>query len=255
MELNYYKQYYDMERQHWWFIARERIICEHITKLKNEQLQGRALRILNIGCGTGRSTEYLMQFGEVVSLEYDQFCCQYTRDRTGLDIINGSITELPFETKSFDLVVAYDVIEHVEDDNLAMREMKRVCNDGGIVMVTVPAFMSLWGQHDVINHHYRRYQVNRIKELFITQGDQGKLLFSSYFNTYLFLPILAVRKLTNLWHKISPPKEKKSDFDSVQTGFINNWLEKLMHSENGRMLKGKSWPFGVSIIGYWHKKV
>ena len=199
MQHDYYTAYYDLERQHWWFVARENIIRNYIKKLISEaHLKSTNLKILNVGCGPGRSSQYLSEFGETVSIEYDKYCCEFASEKTGLKIINGSITELPFEDRSFDLVCAFDVIEHVEEDQLAVSEMKRVAKENGIIFITVPTFMSLWSHHDVINHHFRRYRLNEIETLFNFKKD-GTKIFGSYFNFFLFLPIFAVRTIGNLF--------------------------------------------------------
>ena len=187
MQQDYYKEYYDLERQNWWFLAREKIISNFIQKLIiDKTLKNQDLKILNVGCGPGRSSEYLSSFGNVVSIEYDKECCDFAAEKTGLEIINGSITALPLEDDSFDLVCAFDVIEHVENDQLAVSEMKRVTKKNGLVYITVPAFMSLWSHHDVINHHYRRYKLNEIKKIY-KQQNQGEILFNYYFNFFLFV--------------------------------------------------------------------
>ncbi len=253
MELEYYKQYYELERYHWWFKARERIIMQHIQALIKEKTLPAQLKILNVGCGTGRSSEYLSQYGKVTSVEYDKFCCEFTTQKTGLEIINGDITQLPFANNEFDLVCAFDVIEHVEDDKKAMEEMKRVCKPDGVVFITVPAFQSFWGQHDVINHHFRRYRLSEIKTLFNQVNQKGKIIFGSYFNFYLFIPIGIVRQISNLINKLMPPQQAKSDFESIPTGFANAALEKLMYSENVFLSQKIALPFGVSILCYWQK--
>lgn len=253
MNHEYYKEYYDLERNHWWFVARERIISNYIRRLiQKEQLYDKNLNILNIGCGPGRSSEYLSQFGKVTSVEYDKFCCEFASQKTGLEIINGSITELPFAETSFDLVCAFDVIEHVENDQLAVTEMKRVVKKNGVVFITVPAYMSLWSHHDVINHHFRRYKLPEIKKLFLT-GNDGKMIFSSYFNTFLFPPIYAFRKLSNLFKTGEKRAGSGSDFEAFKPGLLNNVLFAIMHLETKFINKNISFPFGVSILYTWKK--
>ena len=72
-------------------------------------------------------------------------------------MIDGSVLEMPFADDSFDLAVSLDVIEHLEDDLGALRELRRVVAPGGALLVTVPAYQWLWSGHDEINHHHRRY--------------------------------------------------------------------------------------------------
>ncbi|RTY95913.1 class I SAM-dependent methyltransferase [Flavobacterium sp. GT3R68] len=253
MQHEYYKEYYDLERQHWWFVAREKIISNYIKKLiSQKKLQKQDLKILNVGCGTGRSSEYLATFGHVVSIEYDQFCCEFASEKTGLEIINGSITELPFADNSFDLVCAFDVIEHVEDDQLAVSEMNRVARDNGILFITVPAFMNLWSHHDVINHHFRRYKLEQVEKLFKKLGT-GEKIFSSYFNFFLFPPIFAFRSLSNLLKSGKKRSGSGSDFEAFKPGLLNSFLQSIMLFESKFINSNIKLPFGVSILYTWKK--
>lgn len=252
MQQDYYKEYYNYERQHWWFVAREKLIIQaiksHVLTPKNKV----SLRILNIGCSTGRSSEYLAQFGEVTSLEYDQECCEFTTQKTGLQIINGSITELPFEDKSFDLVCAFDVVEHVEDHEKAVQEMKRVADRNGILFITVPAFMSLWSHHDEVNYHFRRYKIKQVHNLFSSKND-GKKIYSTYFNFLLFIPILLFRKASNIFKFGDKRKGAGSDFESYNNSFLNKILFIIMHFERFFIKNKITLPFGVSLLYLWKK--
>jgi len=253
MQHDYYKEYYELERKHWWFVAREKIISNFINKNIAHQGQNtKTLRILNVGCGPGRSSEYLSQFGQVTSIEYDKFCCEFAAQKTGLEIIHGSITELPFEENSFDLVCAFDVIEHVEDDALAVSELKRVVKNDAHILITVPAFMSLWSHHDVINHHFRRYKLAEIKRLFDKENN-GKMLFSSYFNFFLFTPIYAFRMVSNMLKSGAKRTGSGSDFEAFTPGIFNTFLFHLMKFESKFLNNKIKLPFGVSILYSWKK--
>lgn len=253
MQQDYYKEYYNYERQHWWFVAREKLI---INTIKSHVLLTSTckvnLKILNIGCSTGRSSEYLAQFGEVTSLEYDKECCDFTTQKTGLQIINGSITELPFEDKSFDLVCAFDVIEHVEDHEKAVEEMKRVADKNGVLFITVPAFMSLWSHHDEVNYHFRRYKIKEVNDLFCKKSD-GVKMYSTYFNSLLFLPILLFRKASNIFKFGDKRKGAGSDFESYNNSFLNKILFNIMHFEKIFIKNKITLPFGVSLLYLWKK--
>ena len=253
MQHDYYKEYYDLERQHWWFVAREKIISNYLKKLiATEIVKKQDLKILNVGCGPGRSSQYLSSFGEVTSIEYDKECCEFASERTGLQIINGSITALPFQDEMFDLVCAFDVIEHVEDDQLAVSEMKRVAKKEGVIFITVPTFMSLWSHHDVINHHFRRYQLAQIEKLF-TASKNGNVIFSSYFNFFLFPLIYLVRKISNLLQFNKKRPGSGSDFEAFKPGFLNNVLFNIMYFESKFINNNIKLPFGVSLLYTWKK--
>ena len=250
MNKDYYKEYYHLEREHWWFKARSKIIESHV-----EQLIGgfTNAKILNVGVATGATSMMLTRFGEVTSLEYDKDCCQFLKEQLNFDVIQGSVTELPFEDQRFDLVCAFDVIEHVADDSLALHEMVRVCKPGGRIVVTVPAFMSLWSEHDEINHHFRRYTKESLQSLF-EQSDQGQINYTSYFNSILFLPIFAARTVSNLLSSKKKQKESlKSDFSKFKTGMLNNILYRIFLAENFVLKKRRTFPAGVSILLSWVK--
>lgn len=248
MDKAYFKEYYIQERQHWWFLARKKILEGQVQQLfasKNKE----PLRILNIGIATGATSEMLANYGEVTSLEYDKDCCEFVKDALKIPVIHGSILELPFDNESFDLVCAFDVIEHVEDDQLAVNEMKRVCRKDGIAFVTVPAFMSLWSDHDLINHHFRRYISDELKALFKSSGE---ILYQSYFNSILFPAIYLARKLSNLLSK-KGKNAPKSDFNKFKPGILNNILYRIFISEKFFLNRKWQLPVGVSIMLVWKK--
>jgi SAM-dependent methyltransferase len=251
MEPAYYDEYYRNEREHWWFRARESILRRQMERMISIGRIPSRPRILNIGAATGRSSQWLGDLGDVVSLEYDGDCCRLTRERTGLEIVEGTILDLPWESDSFDVVCAFDVIEHVEDDAGAVSEMKRVCRKNGILFVTVPASPLLWSEHDEINHHFRRYRIGELKDLF--KGCD--LLLCSGFNSVLFVPIAAHRVIRRMVDRLVGERSRplKSDFSRSQFSALSGLLETIFRSESLWLSRGIGLPWGVSamIIASW----
>lgn len=239
MDKNYYPEYYELERTNWWFLARMEIIRTQVQKIAKN---AKNLKILNIGVSTGASSQMLREFGEVVSIEYDQFCVDFINAKTDLNVQQGSILELQYSNNQFDLVCAFDVIEHVEDDQKAVDEMYRVCKHKGYVLITVPAFMFLWSKHDEVNHHFRRYTHSQLVALNTSQ----KTVFSTYFNSILFIPIAAVRLLG----KIIPFKREGSgsDFGLIKMNWLNKLFYHIFLSENTMLRNRVKIPFGVSVF-------
>jgi SAM-dependent methyltransferase len=248
MDARYYVEYFALEREHWWFRARRNILAAQVAKL-TAGTGGRA-RILNVGAALGASTDMLSSYGRVVSLEYEKDCCEFVARKFGSTFVNASITELPFPAESFDLVCAFDVIEHVADDLLAVRELMRVCKPGGAVAVTVPAFMLLWSHHDVVNHHHRRYRVRQLMRLF---GSSGRVVYASYFNSLLFPIIVAVRvaakALPGRWIR----RGAGSDFTLVSNSAVDAFCYRILDTENIWLRRGWRVPFGVSAFLAWRR--
>mgnify|MGYP006285755559 CR=1 FL=1 len=244
MDPAYYGEYYRNEREHWWFRARESILRGQLRRARRSGRMPDKARILNIGAATGRSSEWLGEFGDVTSLEYDSDCCRMTRERTGLDIVEGSILELPWDDQSFDLACAFDVIEHVEDHALAAREMTRVVRSGGMLFVTVPACGFLWGEHDAINHHFRRYDLQQLRSLF----RDCDIVTCCGFNSVLFAPIAAHRLTRRLIDMVRPPRggALRSDFARSRFPILDPLLELLFRSERAWLDFGYGPPWGVS---------
>lgn len=246
MDKQYYKEYYHLERKHWWFKARmeilESLFEKHIALSDNKKL-----KILNVGVATGATSIMLGKFGEVTSLEYDKDCCDFLAETVGIHAINASLTELPFENEEYDVVCAFDVIEHIEDDRLAISEIYRVLKKEGIVYLAVPAFQSLWSNHDVVNHHFRRYKMKDFTQK--AKDERFEIIRKTYFNFILFPPIFFFRILANAFKRKQKVETAGSDFDYFNgNGFLNKLLYKLFKTENFFLKRGFNFPFGVSAL-------
>jgi SAM-dependent methyltransferase len=240
MNNRYVQEYSKIETTHWWFCVRRDIIMQVLRRYVQKD---RTLHILNIGIAGGASSKWLSELGNVTSVENDPLFLEYLSSQH-LPVTNASITDLPFADDSFDLVCAFDVIEHVEDDTKAVDEMFRVCKPNGKICVTVPAFHMLWGTHDEINGHKRRYVYSSLKKLF--QGKQNRLLYRTYFNSFLFLPIFLLRKIAGLFTKKNADTD--SDFSYFkQNSFLNKILKVIFGIEVG-LLRFMKFPFGVSLL-------
>jgi SAM-dependent methyltransferase len=249
MDRKYFQEYFFLERNHWWFRVRTSIICDHLRKtIFKDDIS----RILNVGVATGASSAMLNQFGQVVSTEYDEVISTMTKKRLGIPIINCSVDNLPFENNLFDFVCAFDVIEHVEDDLEAINEMKRVCKNGGIICITVPAFMMLWSHHDVVNNHYRRYRSRDLLRLF-DSDNSGQVIHMTYFNTILFPLILIFRLLSRLLPDSISRHGAGSDFTILSNENPINRVLFLIFSLERLILKKFTFNLGTSILFSWRK--
>ena len=252
MDRAYYAEYYFLERNHWWFVIRSKILDATINKTLTSK---RNLSILNIGVATGATNYILENYGNVTSIEYDKECADFTYQDSGKPILVASIEELPFKNNTFDIVCAFDVIEHVENDRKSVFEMHRLCNPGGNIFITVPAYMILWSNHDEVNQHLRRYQLKDIILLFKNTEVDGYEIHKTYFNTILFPFILCFRLMSSLIPDQLIRSGAGSDFTIVNNeSLINKILFQIFNFER-LILKKLTFRFGTSILYAWGKKV
>lgn len=243
MRQDYYQDYYYLERKNWWFLARKEILRDQVEKIFNGK---KHLKVLNVGSALGASTIMLQEFGTVTSVEYNKECCDFVKQELGMDVINGSITELPFEDNQFDLVCAFDVVEHVQEDALAIKELHRVCMCGGYTFTTVPTFRFMWSEHDDINEHIRRYTMKEFLNLF--DPKVAAIHFTSYFNFWLFFPVAAFRVFSTFLRKGKKNKKAKSDMGKIHGGFVAAALKNIFKSETHLLKRGVKFPIGVSLM-------
>ena len=242
MDKSYLEQYGDLENNHWWFVVRRKIILQTMRRFIAGQ-PATAISILNAGAASGVSSKWMSDLGRVVSLENEPLFVASLREQQ-MKVIEASIDDIPLGDNIFEVVCAFDVIEHIKDDRKAVEELLRVCKPGGLLFLAVPAFNSIRGNHDVINGHYRRYTRSGIKALLDQQSVT--ILYSSYFNTILFIPIFLYRKIQRVFNH--PARTMKADFDFQKTNRVTNTFFKLLFGMEVFLLKYFRLPYGVSLI-------
>jgi len=244
MKSDFYEEYFHHENTHWWFRWRFDLIGDVVGSLTKGKSD---VKILDAGCGTGQMTKLLEGYGEAVGLDLAPEAINYAKIRGVKNLVQGSITEPPFEPGSFDLVVSLDVIEHVDNDMQILAGLRDIVRPGGHLVVTVPAFQMLWSEHDEINHHKRRYRVPQLRHLVQEAGFEVSRI--TYCNTALYLPVLALRKGKTLLRKLrgtSTTPNPESDLVFYPKP-VNEALYQIMRLEN-RIMRGRNLPFGVSIL-------
>lgn len=236
MDAGFYKTYFEIEKNHWWFRVRRNIILSLIKKYKISK----TAKIFDFGCGSGYTVGYLQKLGyDVSGSDTSQEAIKFGRKEgiKNLQIVESG-TMPP--NSSFDLILALDVIEHIKDDAGAIKALERALKPGGMFIITAPAYQWMWGVQDKVAHHFRRYNMGTLLRLF--EDTNLSVLKRSYFNTFLFLSIAAVR----LAGKLFKTKDRESDFD------INNRLANavfyFIFNLESKLLRFFNFPFGVSIL-------
>ncbi len=225
-----------VERFHWWFVTRRRLL--HSILLSLNVTKNRVC--LEVGCGTGANLRTVMTSGFYgIGLDRSFYALSLLKRNENLPLLAGDLNDLPIKTKSIGLVIAADVLEHLEDDAKGIIESYRVLSKGGVLIITVPAFNFLWGIQDVVTGHKRRYSREEIKGKLKAAGFD--ILKSSYFNFFLFFPIFIARRIIQLLGlKIRSENEVNSP--------MLNFILKTVFSLEPYLLKYFSFPFGVSIL-------
>lgn len=195
-------------------------------------------RILDAGCGTGGNLGRYAQIGETRGVDPSPEAVGCCRERGFESVLQAGLEDLPFADDSFDLIVSTDVIEHIDAEQEALRELLRVTVPGGTMVLTVPAYMWMWTEEDDNLHHKRRYTRKRLLMAASRAGWKPQL--TTYFNSLLLPAVATVRALP------SRGKERKSDMERTPKA-LNEPLSWPMRLEAHAIRAGLKLPAGVSI--------
>ena len=238
MEDELLDEYAHAAEGHWWFAARRRILASVVEPLLDA---GRPQLMLDAGTGSGGMGPLLERYGRLVGVDVSRHLLGLARPRIER-LAAASLVALPFRAQVFDAMFACDVLEHVADETAALGELRRVARPDGRLVLTVPAFGFLWGEHDEVNHHYRRYTRARLAAVLDATGWRALRL--SYFNTLLFLPIAGIRLAAGQRRSAEPPH---SDLAWRLPRIVNTALETIFASER-HLMRHVDLPFGVSLL-------
>jgi SAM-dependent methyltransferase len=239
MDRDYERQTHQAEDRHWWYRGRRTVLDGVIAGLELPT----PARVLDAGCGSGRNMIELSRLGSVTGVELSETSVTLARQRDAGEVISGSVLEMPFPDDSFDLAVSLDVIEHLEDDLTALRELRRTVAQGGALLVTVPAYQWLWSGHDEINHHHRRY-TRRTLQLVAEQAGWTQVR-TTYFNS-LLLPIAILLRVLD---RVNRAKTTESSLDLWIPPAPVNWLlERPLALEAALIGRGGRIPAGLSLL-------
>lgn len=194
MQTAEYARNYAFEEHYWWFVGRRKLILQ--TLLPLVQRLG-AARLLDIGCGTGYTLSALGEHTQAFGLDIAGEALGFSKDR-GLDrLVQATALDLPFLDDSLDAITALDVLEHLDDDEAALREWHRACRPGGYLVLNVPAIRSLWSGEDHVSQHRRRYTRAELAEKVADAGFAVRrityantLLLPAVFGTILYYRLL-----------------------------------------------------------------
>ena len=241
MNTEEYANLHRLDREHWFYRGKRAIVrhwIERYLRLERNDL------LIDAGCGTGTWLEEMGQACQVIGLDDHAESIALARPRVealGGQVLQTALDRVDLPDGSAAVVTALDVLEHLDDDGSALRELVRLTRPGGLVVITVPALRWLWSDWDVSLHHRRRYHRPDLLRLF--RGVDVEVLRCGYFNSAVLLPITLVRT----WRKIRPlrPGELRAE-DRMPGKFANTLLYQAM-------VRPACWgwfraPVGVSLL-------
>lgn len=241
MRLEELDKMYRLEDTYWWFVGRRRLV---------EQLVRRygvaSPRMLDVGCGTGGTMDALGPLGEVWGADISQDALDFCRERGHESVRLCAAEALDFEDASFDLALACDVLEHV-DDVQALREILRVLRPGGIVVATAPAYRFLWSEHDLALSHRRRYERRDLRDRLREAGFEVVKL--TYAVSFVF-PVVVLFRLLN--------RARVRRLGTPHTQLLRipgwlNWLFTLIQDIENWFVIRTGFLFGTSLVAVARK--
>jgi len=237
MNINLYRVFFEVQKKHWWFVAKKDIILDTISRWCHTNHK---MKVLDIGCGSGLMLNSLEKVGHTFGMDMSDDAIGFSKEIFDGRVEKGLLPDqIPYDDNFFDLIIALDVIEHVDQDVESLISMRSCLKSDGTAIITVPAYMFLWSRFDELNEHKRRYSIEELKSKLLQAGF--KIDKISYYNTLLF-PIVCIVRFSNKLLK----RDGSSDTD-LPNKPVNSILRFIFGIEK-YLLRFANLPFGVSLI-------
>ncbi|MEQ8822261.1 MAG: class I SAM-dependent methyltransferase [Sumerlaeia bacterium] len=243
MNVEEYERMYHLEDTYWWFQGRLKMIMTILdTYLPEKPRPG---RVLDVGCGTGLMLRTIAEW-RPIGFDFSHLALEFSASKGAENLVRGDVVKLPFADESLDLILALDLMEHVERDDLLIREFNRVLRPGGCLMATVPAHQYLWSDHDIALHHFRRYSHKSLLQLLADGGLQP--IKYSYGISFVHPGIVAFRMLQRAKQRLLPRKNGQAKAHLIPLpGPLNRAMIGLLHTE-ASLLRRMNLPQGTSLM-------
>lgn len=236
-EASYFADLFDLEANHFWFQSRNKLINWAIQKYFPN-----ANSFLEIGCGTGFVLSGIQQDFPQLALSGSEIFSNgltFAKQRNpNVQLFQMDARQIPFFNE-FEIIGAFDVLEHIQEDTLVLREMYQATMKGGGIVITVPQHPWLWSYADEYAHHVRRYQANELKKKVQEAGFQVVRMTSF---VSLLLPLMVLSRLKRQKTNLGALSEFKI---SQVTNYL---LETIMNMERGLIRSGLALVVGGSLL-------
>lgn len=235
---------YAQEDASWWFQYRGRLLLRWAEKyfMKDKS-------IYDIGGGNGYTTKLLQDNGwDSILLEPSSKACKNAKERGIKKVINAGIDNTN-ALREITNMCCLDVLEHIEDDNCFLVKINEMLCVNGTLIITVPAFMSLWSKDDKDAGHFRRYRKSEICNKMESAGFE--VIYCSYFFSFLYLAIFMARRLPG--KKLQKKQKGKMDLLVIENKIVSFLLTRFLNLEYS-WLNRLTCCFGSSLICIAKKK-
>ncbi len=246
MERDEYRKHFELEETHWWFAGRREILEATVGALNGLPAE---VLILDAGCGTGLNLKIFQRWGETFGFDVKEEALRYCRKRKLSRLARADVQRMPYKSQSFDLIFILDVLSHraVFSDLEALRSAHHVLKRGGFLLVSDSAFNFLLSRHDHAFHIQQRYTCEGMRKKLTAAGFE--VVKTTYFNFFLFVPIIIFRFWDKLWQGDDIPV---SHLNRVNSGL--NRLLYLVFKAEAPFLRKIRFPFGSSLLCVAKKK-
>ncbi len=225
----------DLDERHFWFKPRERLLSRMINKL----MPAGVTAAVELGCGSGRMLPLLARLADqVVAVDGHAALLERAADRAhGATLIQSDVTKTPLESQQFELLMALDVLEHV-DPTAFLSEAQRLSKPGGKLLLSVPAFDLLWSEADSIAGHRCRYSPARLRSELRANG--WTMLGHTFYQTFLFPLMVLTRRVAP--GRLRSTERRPPKLIAGLLGAVNS-LEVELSSR-------LTMPFGSSLVAW-----
>lgn len=243
-----------LEQSHWWFVARRKILVDLLGAAVGQRDR---IVVVDLGCGAGGNLASLADRYRCIGVDPSAEAIRLAMQRhPGIEFLCGELPHrLPRATSQADVILAMDVLEHIEHDAEALKAVVDNAADGAAIVVTVPADMALWSPHDESHGHYRRYERDSFAQLWAGLPVATALL--SYFNTRLY-PLIRLARTWSRWRRKSWGEADTDLF--LPPGTLNSLLCSVFAGE-GRVLvdtlrsrRPRGYSYGASLVAILRKQ-
>jgi SAM-dependent methyltransferase len=246
MQGEHQQRYYDLGRTYWWLAGKYRVLQDVLARVFAPAR--RPARVLDLGCGPGNMLDVLGAHGDVFGSDYSGEALRFCRERGYTRLFQADFHDLPVRDGCFDLITCCDVLEHLAHDRRALGELARILAPGGLLVATVPAFQFLWGDHDTLYGHHRRYRAPELRQRLEQVGLEVTRV--TYFEPLYLAPLWLYRN----WKKLTTRGGGLAQRDDFVALFrpLNTLMASLVAAERF-VLRHFDLPFGVTLLALARK--